>query len=203
MLKIGLTGGIGCGKSTVCRLFAELGVTIIDADIIGKQLVEPGMPVLDLLKTEFGDQILDAEGALNRALLRDMVFSDAKKKQQLEAIMHPPIYQQIAVDINNSAGAYCIIAIPLLLETQKADIVDRVLVVDCSLEMQLERVMQRDNLSRTQALSIIESQISRQQRLMLADDIINNSATLTELAEQIKRLHNSFILLATARTSSA
>jgi len=203
MLKIGLTGGIGCGKSTVCRLFAELGVTIIDADIIGKQLVEPGMPVLDLLKTEFGDQILDAEGALNRALLRDMVFSDAKKKQQLEAIMHPPIYQQIAVDINNSAGAYCIIAIPLLLETQKADIVDRVLVVDCSLEMQLERVMQRDNLSRTQALSIIESQISRQQRLMLADDIINNSATLTELAEQIKRLHNSFILLATVRTSSA
>ena len=203
MLRIGLTGGIGSGKSTVCHMFQALGVTVIDADIIARQLVEPGLPALELIADQFGKQILNADGSLNRAKLRDVVFFDAEKKQQLENIMHPLVYAQIAAEIENSAGQYCIAAIPLLLETKKTQITDRVLVVDCSIEAQLERVVNRDNLSREQVLAIIATQIPRQQRLALADDVIDNSTTTAQLAEQVKRLHNSYILLATARTSSA
>ncbi len=203
MLKIGLTGGIGSGKSTVCRLFQELGVAIVDADLIARQLVEPGQPALSRLVDHFGGQILNADGCLNRAKLRNLVFSDADKKLQLENILHPLVYTRIAAEIEQLQGNYCIVAIPLLLETGKAEIVDRVLIVDCSVENQLERVIHRDNLSREQVLSIIASQIPRQQRLTLADDVIDNSTTPAQLAEQVKRLHNSYNLLATARTSSA
>lgn len=203
MLKIGLTGGIGCGKSTVCRMFQELGVDIIDADIIGRQLAEPGQPALAMLADAFGKKILNADGSLNRAGLRELVFSDPNKKQQLESIMHPLIYKRIAAEIEKSQGLYCIVAIPLLLETQKTQIVDRILLVDCSVETQIARVTSRDSLSREQVLKIISSQIPRQQRLIQADDVIDNSATTAQLAEQIKRLHNSYILLATVRTSSA
>jgi len=203
MLKIGLTGGIGSGKSTVCQLFQQFGVEIIDADVIARQLVKPGLPALLMLTKQFGKQILTADGGLNRTKLRSLVFSDSKNKQLLDDIMHPLIYAQIAVEIENLCGKYCIIAIPLLLETQKTHLVDRVLVVDCSPAEQLERVISRDQLSHELILSIIASQMPRSQRLMLADDVIDNSSTQTQLAEQIKKLHNLYILLATARTSSA
>ncbi|MDD4914363.1 MAG: dephospho-CoA kinase [Methylococcales bacterium] len=203
MLKVGLTGGIGCGKSTVCKQFQALDVKIIDADLIARQLVEPGQPVLTQLAECFGKQILQADGSLNRALLREMVFQDAEKKQRLENIMHPLIYDRIAIEAENLPGKYCIIAVPLLLETGHKHIVDRVLLVDCSIETQLERVMRRDKLDREQILSIIACQMPRQERLKWADDIIDNSTSTVRLAEQIKRLHNSYILLATARTSSA
>lgn len=203
MLKIGLTGGIGSGKSTVCRLFRELGVAIVDADAIARQLVEPGLPALALLVDSFGDAILNADGSLNRAKLRELVFSDAGLKQRLENILHPLIYARIAAEIAQLQGNYCIVAIPLLLETRKTQTVDRVLVVDCSVENQLERVVSRDGLSLEQVSAIIASQIPRQQRLALADDIIDNSAAPAQLAEQVKRLHNSYNLLATVRTSSA
>ena len=203
MLKIGLTGGIGSGKSTVCRLFQTFGITIIDADIIARQLVEPGLPVLSVLANNFGKQILNADGSLNRAKLRDLIFSEPEKKQRLENIMHPVIYARIAEEVEKPLGHYCIISVPLLMETQKTQIVDRVLVVDCSIESQLERIVDRDKLTREQGLTIIASQIPRRQRLALADDVIDNSTTPAQLAEQIKRLHNSYILLATARTSSA
>jgi dephospho-CoA kinase len=203
MLKIGLTGGIGSGKSTVCRLFMDLGVAIVDADVIARQLVEPGQPALSRLVDHFGQQILGTDGSLDRAKLRDLVFSDADKKQRLEDILHPLIYAQIAEEIGRLRGDYCIAAVPLLLETGKTHVVDRVLVVDCSVETQLERVLNRDKLSREQISAIIASQIPRQQRLTLADDVIDNSTAPAQLAEQVKRLHNSYNLLATARVSSA
>jgi dephospho-CoA kinase len=203
IFKIGLTGGIGSGKTTVCKEFQALGVEIIDADIIARQLVEPGQAALAQLVATFGKQILDVNGFLNRALLRGLVFSDAEKKSQLENIMHPLIYNQIIAQSKILHGLYCIFAIPLLLETNFTQIVDRILVVDCNPELQLQRVMQRDGLSREQTLTIMTSQMPRQSRLIQADDIIDNSESTVQLAEQIKRLHNSYILLATVRTSSA
>lgn len=203
MLKIGLTGGIGCGKSTVCKLFQNLGIAVLDADIIGKQLVMPGTPGLSSLVQRFGMGILDADGNLDRVFLRGLVFADPQKREQLEQIMHPLIYAEIANQIEVLQGTYCIIAIPLLLETQKTGIIDRVAVVDCSVETQISRVISRDDMDSRQVSSIIACQIPRAQRLVLADDVIDNSGSVTQLAEQIKRLHNSYNLLATVRNSSA
>lgn len=197
MLKIGLTGGIGSGKSTVCRLFAELGVPIIDADIIARQLVESDSPVLKKLVAQFGKQILNPDRSLNRAYLRDLVFSDKIKKAQLDQLMHPLIYDEIEKQLKGLNSPYCIIAIPLLLETQQMQRVDRIVVVDCNADTQLLRVVSRDQVKPEQVLSIIASQMSRQQRLSFADDVIDNTCSPAHLAEQVKRLHNSYNLLAT------
>lgn len=203
MLKIGLTGGIGCGKTTVCQLFADLGVPIIDADLIARQVVVPGSPLLDTLSTTFGTSIILSNGELDRAALRDRIFTSETARQQLNAIMHPAIYSVIAHNIQNLSGQYCIVAVPLLLETGQQHHMDRVLVVDCDIQTQIIRVKQRDKLKDQQIQSIINSQISRPQRLALADDIIDNSATSEKLAEQVKRLHNSYNFLANLRTPSA
>jgi dephospho-CoA kinase len=197
MLKIGLTGGIGSGKSTVCRLFSELGAPIIDADIIARQLVEPNSPALKKLVSQFGRNILNPDQSLNRAYLRDLVFSDKTQKTQLDQIMHPLIYDEIEKQVEELDSRYCIIAIPLLLETQQMQRVDRIAVVDCNADTQLLRVVSRDHLKTEQVLSIIASQMPRQQRLSFADDVIDNSGSSAQLAEQVKRLHNSYNLLAT------
>jgi dephospho-CoA kinase len=197
MLKIGLTGGIGSGKSTVCRLFAELGAPIIDADIIARALVEPNTYALNQLVNQFGTEILNPDSTLNRAYLRDLVFSDKTKKAQLDQIMHPLIYAEIEKQIEALNTPYCIIAIPLLLETQQMQRVDRITVVDCNADTQLLRVVSRDHLKPEQILTIIASQMPRQQRLSFADDVIDNSGSALQLAEQVKRLHNSYNLLAT------
>lgn len=203
MLKIGLTGGIGSGKSTVCAQFQSLGVNIIDADQIAKALVAPGLPAFTQIIAQFGKEFRKTDGNLDRDKLRNLIFSDKEKKQQLENILHPLVYQQIDIEIQGSTSPYCIIAVPLLLETQQAQLFDRILVIDCSIEVQIQRVESRDQLNRAQILSIIASQIPREQRLQQANDIIDNSTSTTQLAEQIKRLHNSYLLLATARNSSA
>ncbi len=203
MLRVGLTGGIGCGKSTVCRLFAELGVPIIDADVIARQLVAPGEPALNKLAANFGASILNADGSLNRAELRQLAFSDAGRKQQLDAILHPLIHDEIAARASELQTAYCILAIPLLLETRQKYVVDRILVVDCAPALQIERVMKRDNISVQQAEAIIATQVDRNLRLSAADDVINNSEAEDCLAEQVKNLHNLYLLLATTRTTSA
>ncbi len=197
MLKIGLTGGIGSGKSTVCRLFSELGAPIVDADIIARQLVEPNSQALKKLIGQFGKKILHPDGSLNRAYLRDLVFSDKTQKTQLDQIMHPLIYDEIEKQVQELDSRYCIIAIPLLLETQQMQRVDRIAVVDCNADTQLLRVVSRDHLKTEQVLSIIASQMPRQQRLSFADDVIDNSGSSAQLAEQVKRLHNSYNLLAT------
>lgn len=203
MLKIGLTGGIGSGKSTVCHLFAELGVPIVDADLIARQLVELGRPALLRIAETFGQQMLNEDGSLNRVRLREAVFADADQKHQLDAIMHPLVYAQIATDVAALQASYCVIAVPLLFESKNAYAVDRVLLVDCPVEMQIDRVVGRDKLTRRQVQAIIDSQMQRSERLARADDVIDNIAGPEQLAEQVKRLHNSYILLATARTQSA
>ena len=193
-LKIGLTGGIGSGKSTVTELFQSLSVPVIDADIIAHQLVEPGQAALKIISQTF-DDILQADGSLNRTKLRSMVFADPDKKKQLEAILHPLVFQRMDEQARQLDAPYCILSIPLLLETHSNHRVDRILVIDCPTELQHQRVKQRDNLENEQIEQIIASQISREQRLKQADDIIDNSKSVTELAEQVKNLHNLYLSL--------
>ncbi len=196
MLKIGLTGGIGCGKSTVAQLFNRLyNIPVIDADIIAHQLVEPGQPALSLLQQTFGLSIINSKGALDRNKLRDIIFSDRYKKHQLEKILHPLIYQTMQSEFEQQTSAYSILCIPLLIETQMTHFVDHILVVDCPVNTQIERVMQRDVLSKERISSIIRSQVSRKTRLSKANTIIDNSNSGSPLAEQVKKLHNQYLLL--------
>ncbi|WAK02830.1 dephospho-CoA kinase [Methylobacter sp. YRD-M1] len=195
MLKIGLTGGIGCGKTTVARLFAELGGPVIDADQIAHQLVAKGQPALAQIAQQFGADILDPDGSLNRTRLREIVFSNPSQKQKLESILHPLVYQSIQAELERLSTPYCIIAIPLLFETNMAHFVDRVLVVDCPVEIQIARVRKRDQLTLERIQSIIDSQVSRDFRKSHADDLIDNSESDYGLAEQVKKLHNLYLSL--------
>jgi dephospho-CoA kinase len=198
MLKIGLTGGIGSGKSTVAHIFAGLGIPLIDADVIAHQLSQPGQLGLIQIAETFGNEILSFDGSLDRAQLREMVFSNPAKKQQLEAILHPLIYTQMRSEIARLSTSYCVIAIPLLVETGQTDFVDRVLVIDCAVELQIERVKKRSQLPEPQICAIIASQASRVERLAEADDIIDNSKSPAHLAEQVKNLHNLYLQLSSA-----
>jgi dephospho-CoA kinase len=195
MLKIGLTGGIGCGKTTVARLFAELGSPVIDADQIAHELVAKGQPALKQIDQQFDAGILNPDGSLNRSRLREIVFSDPAQKQKLESILHPLVYQSIQAELERLNAPYCIIAIPLLFETNMTHFVDRVLVVDCPVETQIARVRKRDQLSLERIRSIIDSQVSRDVRKSHADDLIDNSESDYRLAEQVKKLHNLYLSL--------
>lgn len=195
MLKIGLTGGIASGKSTIANCFRVYNIPIIDADMIAHALVGPGTAALSLITKKFGKQILHEGKTLNRDKLREIVFTDAYKKKQLEEILHPLIYQQMQHEYEQQTSAYSILCIPLLMETNKMNFVDRILVADCPVETQIERVEKRDQLSAKQILSIINSQVSRKFRLSHADDIIDNSKPDSQLAEQVKKLHNQYLLL--------
>lgn len=197
LFKVGLTGGIGSGKSTVAELFISLGVSVIDADQVAREVVEVGEPALLRLKQEFGERVITAQGKLNRAVLSDIIFSDAKQKQRLEAILHPLIFKrmQLKVDTLKSHYPYCILAIPLLFESQMCGFVDRVLVIDCPEALQIERVMARDQHSEAKIRAIIQSQIPRQIRCEQANDLINNLVEKSHLAQQVKTLHNLYLTL--------
>jgi len=193
MFKVGLTGGIGCGKSTVAKLFAQHTVAIIDADEIAHTLVSPKSSALKQISDTFGEDCLLANGSLNRAKLREIIFNNSQKKCQLEQIMHPLIYAEIERQVQELSGLYCIIAIPLLLETQMQASVDHILVVDCSETEQIKRVQLRDSLSTDQIKAIIQSQASREQRLAEADSIIYNTQDNNQLVHEISNLHQKFI----------
>jgi len=195
VLKVGLTGGIGCGKSTVTALFKQLNVPVIDADEIAHQVVAIGQPALKLIQQIFGSDSLNADGSLNRNTIRELVFTDPEQKKKLEAIIHPLVYQTIQAEIALLTVHYCIISVPLLFETNRADFVDRVLVIDCPPEIQIERVQKRDNLSPERVQSIIDSQVSRAFRLAHAEDIIDNTQSNAELAQQVEKLHNLYLSL--------
>lgn len=195
MLKIGLTGGIGCGKTTVSKLFEHLNVPVIDADTLAHQLVEVGQPALKEIALVFGSDILNKEGSLNRKKLGQLIFSDSLQKQKLEAILHPQIYKAIQAALNLLDSAYCIISIPLLFETNMIDLVDRILVIDCPEESQIERVHKRDGLAMTQIQAIIDSQVTRTYRRTHAHDLIDTSIANDKLAETVKKLHNSYLSL--------
>lgn len=197
MLKIGLTGGIGSGKTTVCQLFASYGVPIIDADDIAHELVKPGMPALQAIEAAFGAEYIQADGWLNRSKVRDVIFTDDSAKQRLEAILHPLVYSTIQAKLSQLQAPYCIICVPLLFETNMAHIADRILVVDCPVTQQVERVKKRANMAVEKIQAIIDSQISREMRIAKADDLINNAAQETDLVSQVSALHDLFISLST------
>ncbi len=191
-LRIGLTGGIGSGKSEVSRLFAERGATVIDTDVISRELVEPGQPALHEIVSVFGAELLDSEGRLNRDRLREQVFSDPEKRRQLETILHPRIRAR-ALELSDCADApYCLLVIPLLVESGLDYPLDRVLVVDTPVENQIRRVATRDQLSPEQIQPILDSQATREQRLALADDVIVNDRGLSQLGEAVEQLDQQY-----------
>ncbi|WP_428354052.1 dephospho-CoA kinase [Methyloprofundus sp.] len=193
MYKVGLTGGIGCGKSTVSDLFKHYTIPVIDADEIAYALVVPGQPALKKIQTVFGAACINANGSLNRGLLRESIFQDTEKKQQLENIMHPLVYAEIDRQLNQLTSAYVIISVPLLLETRMQPLVDHILVIDCPMEMQVNRVKLRDNLSEEQITAIINSQVGRTERLIHADSVIHNTLDMSYLSEQVNTLHDQFL----------
>ncbi len=195
MLLIGLTGGIGSGKSTVSHLFTALGAPVIDADLAAREIVEPGMPALREITVRFGSGILRSDGSLDRGLLRKQVFSNREARLNLEAILHPHIRTRMAEQLAELAAPYAILAIPLLLESGQTDNVDRILVVDCPEQLQIERACQRDGMKSVQAEAIMVAQCLRPERLAAADEIIDNSGSQEELADQVRDLHEKYLYL--------
>ncbi|BCX87885.1 dephospho-CoA kinase [Methylomarinovum tepidoasis] len=195
MLKIGLTGGIGSGKSTVARLFQRHGVPVIDTDEIARDLVRPGRPALRALVDAFGPDILTADGELDRARLREIAFNDPAAKARLEAILHPRIFSELERRLQALEAPYVIIAIPLLVETGAWGRVDRVLVVDCPEALQIERVRRRDGWDEALIRRVLASQAGRLERLAVADDVIVNDRDLAHLARQVAELHRLYLRL--------
>ncbi|MBB6094912.1 dephospho-CoA kinase [Povalibacter uvarum] len=193
---IALTGGIASGKSAVAQLFADLDVPVLDTDQIARDIVEPGMPAFAEIVATFGRDVLDASGRLDRRRLRDKVFADPSLRQQLEAITHPAIRAELARRAEAAGGLYQIHVIPLLVEGGRSGLYDRVLVVDCPEEQQVQRLMERDGSSAEQAQQILAAQASREDRLDAADDVIVNTGTLADLEQFVLTLHRNYERLA-------
>lgn len=198
---IGLTGGIGSGKTTVANLFTDFGIDIIDADIIARDVVKKGSTALTSIADHFGAQFIQANGELDRALLRQKIFSNNNDKLWLNNLLHPLIREEISSQALASTSAYCIIVVPLLIENGMVSLVDRVLVVDVQVSTQLARTTARDNNTPEQVQAIIDSQISKEERLANADDIINNDeSTLAQIADVVAGLHQKYLTLAQQNT---
>lgn len=197
MLVIGLTGGIGSGKTTVSNMFSRLGVPIIDTDVIARQLVKTGRPALDEIATYFGEDILNEDASLNRAKLAEITFNDEASRKQLERILHPRIRQTVEQQLDQVHAPYAIIVIPLLIEsTGDYSYIDRILLVDCDRQTQINRVKQRDKRSLQQINQILEAQASDEQRQSAADDILENNADQATLWDKIETLHHKYLALA-------
>ena len=193
---VGLTGGIGSGKSAVADRFEQLGIAVVDADRLSRVVVEPGQPALLRIVEHFGDQVLDPNGALNRAHLRERIFADAAERRWLEELLHPRIAIEIFKGLREARSAYAVLVSPLLLEARQDTLANRVLVVDADERLQLERTMQRDGNSSAQARAIIEAQMDRESRRARADDVISNNGTLAELRAAVDALHARYLVLA-------
>jgi dephospho-CoA kinase len=192
--RVGLTGGIASGKTTVANLFAALGVTIVDTDLLAREVVEPGTALLAEIAAHFGAGILASDGSLNRRALRERVFADANERRWLEERTHPAIRALTDARCEAAPGPYCIVAIPLLVETQGQSRFNRVLVVDCDPEIQLARLMARDGITRDAAVKMLAAQVSRDARLAVADDVIRNDGDVAALRDQVERLHREYVL---------
>jgi dephospho-CoA kinase len=201
-LRIGLTGGIASGKSTVANIFAELGATIIDTDIIAREVVAPGQPALDEIAATFGESLIDGDGHLDRGALRKLVFADDAARKRLEAIVHPRIQDETRRQsdraeachrlTNQATSRYQIIVVPLLVDSNLKEFVDRVLVVDCDEATQIRRLTARDAESEDQARRMLAAQSSREDRLAIADDVIRNNGNLASTRDQVVALHEIY-----------
>lgn len=193
---IGLTGGIGSGKTAVSDTFSQLGIDIIDADIVARDVVSAGTPALTKIVDKFGVNILLADGQLDRQKLRSLVFGQEEYKNWLNSLLHPLIRESMFCKLKASTSAYCVLVAPLLLENKLQQFVDRVLVVDVSVETQINRTLKRDKSNRNEIEAIIASQISRGDRLAAADDVISNDdITLLDLKQQVEKLHQIYLSL--------
>lgn len=192
VLRVGLTGGIGSGKSTVCRLFTDLGVPVIDADEIAHYLTSPGQPALQLIQKSFGTGLCTDSGKLDRSRMRDLVFNDVAARTKLENILHPLIYAEIDRRVKLLDHPYCIICIPLLVEKHARDKVDRTLVIDAPEDQQIERAGNRDNTNRANIINIMRAQTTRANRLAVAEDIIHNDRGMDYLQKQVNKLHEYY-----------
>jgi dephospho-CoA kinase len=195
MLRIGLTGGIGSGKSTVAALFATKGVPVIDTDEIARDVVRVGSPTYAAIINTFGKAILDEQAAIDRARLRERVFSDPGARRQLEVILHPRIRSEVETQLARLNAPFCILVVPLLIETDFHKLVDRILVVDADEASQIARTMARSGLPRTAVEAILAAQTDRATRRARADDLITNSGDVSELAPQVDALHDRYLAL--------
>jgi dephospho-CoA kinase len=198
MFVVGLTGGIGSGKSTVAEMFTALEVDLVDADVAAREVVAPGTPALAEIVEHFGPDILMADGSLDRRRLRRVIFHQEQEKHWLETLLHPLIKRWLTQQISNRRSAYCLLISPLLLETSQAEMVDRILVVDVSVETQIARTLARDEGEERTVRAIIAAQIGRSQRLEHGDDIIDNEMPVHTLRQRVETLHQQYLAMAKA-----
>ena len=196
MFTVGLTGGIGSGKTTIARFFLDKNIEVVNADQVARKVVEPGTAALSRIKKRFGSEILINEKTLNRPLLREKIFKDNEQRIWLESLLHPLIEEKITQLIESAVSQYVILESPLLLETNQHKLVNRILVVDVSPEIQLERAISRDGGSEATIKAIMNSQISRSDRVSLADDIINNEQNLQSVQRRLIKFHQNYLNLA-------
>ncbi|ELM3721461.1 dephospho-CoA kinase [Edwardsiella piscicida] len=199
---VALTGGIGSGKSTVAEAFARLGVPLVDADVIARQMVARGQPALAQIAAHFGARVLRADGSLDRAALRHIVFAQPQEKAWLNALLHPLIQAETQRQLAQIAAPYALWVVPLLIENHLTAQADRIAVVDLPVDLQLARTQARDGISPEQAQRILAAQTTREQRLACADDIIDNSGSADALAPQVAVLHRRYLALAQAAAAS-
>lgn len=201
--RVGLTGGIASGKSTVADLFVALGASLVDTDVLAREVVAPGSPLLPRIAGHFGPQVLQNDGSLDRARLRERVFANPAERQWLEGLTHPAIRELTDLRCEQATGPYVIVAIPLLVETNGASRFDRVLVVDCEPALQLARLQARDGVTLAQAERMLAAQVTREQRLAVADDVILNDGDIAGLRDQVEKLHRQYAAAAAAQADRA
>ncbi|CAH0538662.1 dephospho-CoA kinase [Vibrio marisflavi] len=193
---VGLTGGIASGKTTVANLFNErYGIDIVDADLIAREVVEPGTEGLKAIEKKFGSQVLMADGSLDRKALRERVFSHSEDKEWLNNLLHPMIHQRMLTNLHRAESPYVLLVAPLLIENNLQSMVNRILVVDTDIKLQIMRTMERDNVSQAQAETILASQVDRTARLENADDVVINSTDIEKLWPQITELHQKYLAI--------
>ena len=196
MLIIGLTGGIGSGKSVASDKFKSLGIVVVDADVASRTVVESGKPALKEIQDHFGSGIITAEGKLDRNKLREIIATDAKERKWLESVLHPKIGEQITKEISESTSVYTLFVAPLLLETNSQEMCSRVVVVDVPKDVQIQRTAKRDKVSSNQVEQMVAAQMKREKRLEKADDVLLNNGTIEDLEKQVEELHKKYIQMA-------
>lgn len=192
---VGLTGGIGSGKTTVSDSFAELGIDVVDADVIAREVVEPGTKALTAITERFGTSILNDDGFLNRSALRERVFNNEMDKAWLNQLLHPIIREEMIAQCRQAQSAYVILSVPLLIENKLQNLVDRILVVDCAEETQIQRGSKRDGVGAEQIKRIMQSQCTREERLQFADDVVDNDSSIDAVKQQVMKLNRNYLQL--------